>query len=94
MCTFTGGGKEEIGKRRTIEKQAQGSNGQFCVNKDFLTITGRRDTSKGSELPVADVSIKMWLVCQEFYGGYIKTDWRLVYDFKVCFCCKIVGLNK
>ena len=45
-CTFAGGGKEEIGKHRTIEKQAQGSNGQFCVNKDFLTITGRRDTSK------------------------------------------------
>lgn len=84
---FTGWGA--TGKRRTNEKQGQGSSCQFSVNKVSLTVTDGRDTSQGGELPVAEVSIK-----KECYRGDIKMDWRLLSDLKVPFCFKIVDLNK
>lgn len=84
------GGLAKVPLMRNRSKEAC----RFCVNKDLLTLRERRDTSKGNELPVTEVSIKMWLVPQEFYRGDVKMDWRLVYDFKVPFCYKTVGLNK
>lgn len=84
---FTGWGA--TGKRRTNEKQGQGSSCQFSVNKVSLTVTDRRDTSQGGEVPVAEVSIK-----KESYRGDIKMDWRLLSGLKVPFCFKIVDLNK